>query len=460
MTDQAPGELAVRETERIPVRFRGEGTGTGTGDLTWGQHEIWRQMREHGSWLPIGGVFPLRAGATVADTVGDLRWVMSRYPSMRTRWTLEPGRASQQVLDTGEVTLEVIDAPDDADPTTVALDVWQRYWNQEFDFGADWPVRMAVIRHRGTPTRRVWMMCHLVTDGTGGRVIVQEMADRANSGSTTMPPLEQARWQRSPAGQRQSRIALRHWERALRRAPVRPFPTPTGRPSPRYWQGQLESLATHLAVRAISARTGVESPSVLLATFAVALARVTGADRVATQVTVNNRFRPGLARTVSPIAQNGLCLIEVPDTTVDDVVRAARRGAMAAYKNAYYDPDRRDELIDRIGRERGEPVELDCYFNDRRIRPRDETGPAPVPAQIREALPGTGFEWTHQQDYMPFEGLHVNIEDTATTARVTMPFDTHRVSPEVVEACLWEMQEVAVTAALDPDTGTGSRAAG
>jgi hypothetical protein len=417
-------------------------------------------MREHDSWLPIGGVLRFPPGTTVDDATADLRYVMSRYPSMRTRLRFDPDGVRQVVSDSGEIALEIVDAADDADPARVAIDVWLRYWDTGYDFESEWPVRMAVVRHRGALSRRVWMMCHLVTDGGGGRVVIEELADRDRAGPTTMPPLEQARWQLSPAGQRQSRMALRHWENALRSAPARRFRPPTERPHPRYWQAKLDSLATHLAVRALSARTGVESPSVLMAIFAVALAGVTGINPVVTQVTVNNRFRPGLGRTVSPIAQNGLCVIDVAGATVDEVVTSARRRAIAAYKNAYYDPDQRDGLVARVNQERAEEVDLNCLFNDRRLKPRTEGGPPPAAGEIRAALADSSFEWTHKQDRVRFDGLIVNIEDVPDTTQITMPFDTHQVIPSDVEACLRRMEEVAVAAALDPATPTGLRAAG
>lgn len=442
----------VEDAEQVPVRFEGDGAGSGA--LTWGQHEIWRQMRHHESWLPIGGVFPLAPEVTLADAVAELRWLLGRYPSLRTQWTLDPAAPSQQVFDSGEVMLEVVNAPDDAEPLQVALDIWQRYWHRDFDFETEWPVRMAVVRHRGVLARRVWMMCHLVTDGTGGRIAVQELAARP-AGSPSMPPLEQAGWQQSPAGQRQSRAALRYWEQALGRIPAQRLPRPSVRPQPRYWQGQLDSLAMYRAVRVISDRTRAEAASVLLAVFALAWARAADVNPVAIQVTVNNRFRPGLARTVSPVAQNGLLVLDVTQATVDGLVAATRRAAISAYKHAYYDQVQRDLLIARVTAQRGVPLDLDCYFNDRRIKHRDQTGPLPTPGEIQDALPQATFEWTHKQDVMPYHGLHVNVEDIAATARITMPFDSHRVAPTLVESCLWQMQDIAVSAALDPQAGTG-----
>jgi hypothetical protein len=441
------------DAARLLVDF--EGGGAGEGELSWGQRDLWRIMQEKHSWLPIGTVRPLPAGTTVDDAEADLRFVMSRYPSMRTRLRFDPDGPKQVVSTAGQIPLEVVDAPDDADPAEVARQVWRQYLQKDYDFVSDWPVRMAVIRHRGALTHRVWVMCHLVTDGTGAQIIVTELAARDTAGSeAAMSPLEQARWQASPAGQRQCEAALRYWEKVLRSVPVRRFPARAERPDPRYWQAAYDSPATHLAVRTIAARTGAGTASVLLALFAVSLARVTGINPVVVQVVASNRFRPGLSQTVSPIMQDGLCVIDVPDTTVDDVIVHTRRRAMTAYKYAYYDPRRVQELIATVSRDRGEQVDVSCYFNDRRLTPREEGVAVPTPEQIRAALPRTSFEWRYKQDYQRFDKLFVNVDDEPDTVAMTVLTDIHYVSPTDVEACVRGMEALAVSAALDPDART------
>jgi hypothetical protein len=414
-------------------------------------------MRDKQTWLPIGAWLPLPPGTTVADAAADLRFVMSHYPSLRTRLRFDPEGPTQVVSAGGEIDLEVVDASDDADPAAVAERVWRSYQDTDYDFAAEWPMRMAVIRHRGALTHRVWVMCHLVTDGTGANVMLAELRARDASGSAAADsPLDQARWQRSPAGQRHCARALRHWEQILRGVPALRFPPRAERPPSRYWQAAYDSPAMHLAVRTISTRTGVEAASVLLAVFAVALARATGANPVVVQVVVSNRFRPGLARTVSPVIQNGLCAVEVADATIDETVGHTRRRAMAAYKNAYYDPDRRDELLARVGRERGEPVDIDCFFNDRRLRQAPGSGPPPTPEQIRAAAGSGSFQWRFKQDFRQFDQLFVNVDDVPDTVAMTVLTDIHRLCPVALEAAIRGMEDIAVAAALDPTTRTGA----
>jgi hypothetical protein len=432
-----------------------EGGGTGTGELTWGQRELWQVMQRRGTWLPIGTVLPLPAGSTLADAVEDVRFAMCNFPSLRTRLLLDPDGPRQVVSGSGRVRLEIVDAADGDDPAGVAEQVRLRYWRRDHDLVSEWPVRVAVIRHRGVLTHRVWVMCHLVTDGIGSVVLLRERTARDARGSrAALAPLAQARWQHSPAGRRQSRVAMRYWEGVLRQVSARRFPERAERPYPRYWQARAHSPATYLGVRAIAGRTGAAAASVLLTVFAISLARVTGVNPVVVQVTVGNRFRPGLGRTVSPVMQSGLCVLDLPDGTVDQALAHTRRRVLAAYKYAYYDPRERDALVERVCRERGEPVDLGCFLNDRRVTPRADPGPPPTPGQLRAAAGQGGFEWTHKQDEREFDPLFVNVDDVPETIRLTVTADIHQISPADVEACVRGMEAVAVAAALDPAART------
>jgi hypothetical protein len=157
--------------------------------------------------------------------------------------------------------------------------------------------------------------------------------------------------------------------------------------------------------------------------------------------------------------QNGLCVIDLPNTTVDEAVAHARRRAMTAYKYAYYDPAKMAKLIRRVNRERGETVEIGCFFNDRRLRTRELTGPTPTAAEVRAAPPGT-FEWKYKQDESQFDPFFINVDDEADTVAMTVLADIHHISPTDVEACVQKMEDVAVAAALDPSTRTLALAPG
>jgi hypothetical protein len=444
-------------TERILVPFEGEGSGTD--ELSWGQGEIWRAMQRQRSWMPLINVKPLPAGATVEDITAELRFRMSRYQSMRTRLRFDASDRPRQVVSgSGVATLEIIDA--DGDPAAAAAAIENQYAEMNLDLVNDWPLRITVIRQQGTPTHMVSAVCHLATDLFGTLAMTADLADRdprtgqPRAPAPPMPPLEQARRQRTPAARRVSDTAMRYWEDLLKTVPPRRFANQAGPRQPRYWQARFDSPALYLATRAIDARHQVGASPVLLAAVAVALARVTASNPVLIRVVVSNRFRPGLAQSVSQVSQTGLSVIDVADITFDEAVTRAWRSSLAAYKHAYYDPAQLDELVARLSREQGEEIDINCYYNDRRMQAqRDSAGPVPAERDLRAALPRTALRWDPPSD-RPSERFFVHVDDEPGSVNIVMSADTRYISPGDMEACLRGMEEIAVAAATDPPATT------
>ena len=381
--------------EWLVVGFSGDGSGSG--ELSWGQLENWSAIVKQGTWLPLGGVRPLPAGTTLDDVADEVRYLMGRYQPMRTRLRSgAQGRPEQVVHATGELVVEVHDAGG-RDPDAVAEAVHERLRDTPMDFTAQWPVRYAVVRRGPVLTHVVLLVGHFVTDAAGAVTMMTEVATRETAPVTGLQPLAQAAWQGSPAGLRHDEHAQRHWERIVREVePVR-FPPPAVQDSPRYWHGELTSAELPAAVGAISARSGVESATVLLTLYAAALRRVVGVDPVVIRPITSNRFRPGLAGVVCTLAQAGLFRLDVGDGAFDELLGRAGRAALTAYKYAYFHQAQMADLLERVGRERGAPIELGCYFNDRR-----GAGTAHAPA---------GFRWVRRQEAPTFEPLFVHVDD-------------------------------------------------
>jgi hypothetical protein len=437
----------------IVVRFEGEGSGVD--ELAWGQWEILAAMLRQGTWLPVGGTVALPEGTTVDDMAGELRWHLTRHHAMRTRLRFDADGVRQVVSDRGEITLEVVDA-DGADPADVAAGVERRFRETPFDYERDWPVRAAVVCQNGTPTHLVEILCHLVTDAFGGAALLADLAHRApGTGEALRPPprmqpLDQVRWQRTPAGERQNAAALGPWERLLREIAPRRFRGPSDPRRPRHWEAEFDSPAMHLAVPVIGARANTDSSNTLFALFAMSLARVTGINPVVAQVVVSNRFWPGMSDVVSPINQTTLCRVDAVGGTVDEVVVRARRAVLGAYRAGYYDRRRLDEMVARIAAERGDDLDIGCFFNDRRVN-RTEEVRALTAGELREAQRHSWFRWARQRDE-PFERLFLHVEDVHDSVRLTICADTHHVSPAEMRACVQGMEKLSIEAALNPAT--------
>jgi Condensation domain len=449
--------------ESMLVRFQGEGSGVD--HLTWGQFTLWTAMVRLGTWLPIGGFGPLPPDTTVDDVADQLRFWMSRYQTLRTRLRFEPDGPRQVVSDHGEIELEIVDADDTEDPAVVAERVEQAYRRAPYDFTSQWPMRMAVIRHRGIPTHHVMIICHLVTDAAGAQVMMADLAARdpitgeAATPAPRMQPLAEARWQRSPAGRRQSESAIRFAEDVVRRMPARRFGGSTDPRQPRYWQVGFSSRAAHLAMLAIGARAGAGPSLVLLTVFMIALARVSGTNPAVAHVLVNNRFRPHLADVVAPHTQAALFMVDVGDATFDEALARTRRRSLVSYKHSYYDQRDIEGLEDRIGKERGEELLVGCFLNDRRLESVQARGGgvAPAPpalAEVRAALAQTRLRYEVEQDES-FESLFVNVNDVPDALDIMAQADTHHIAPADLERLLHEVEAVAVAAAFDGSVPTG-----
>jgi hypothetical protein len=434
-----------------------EGDGSGVDELTWGQREIWAAFELADASIPTGGAMALPAGTTVDEAVHVLRFAMSRHQSLRTRYRCdERGHPVAQVLAAaGEIAMEIYDVADDDDPASVAEDITQRYENTDFDYATEWPLRYAVIRHRGSLTHAVAVYCHLAIDGYGLEALARDLGHldrstgKANAPVVGATPLQQAREQRSAGARRTSDAAIRYWERQLRSVTARRFPGSAGGRSPRYYQAGYTSPAMYLALRRIAGRTRVDSAVVLLAAYSVVLAELTKQSRSLIREVVSNRFRPGFAETVSVVNQTGPCVIDVAGLCFDEVVARAWRASMGARMHAYYDPRRLKELVAALSAERGEEFDISCLLNDRRRRHRLDgfvSGVEPTLAEVRSALPRSVFRWEYQLD-RPNERLFVHINDVPDVVYVQVCGDTNYLAPSDLEAVAYGLERVLVEAA-------------
>lgn len=450
----------IGRLDRITVPFAGEGAGVE--GLTWGQQAVWKDLRETGWTLNLSDVAALPPATTTEEFAGEIGSLVSRHPSMRTRLGFDAdGRPLQVVSNSGAIPLDVVDLDDDDDPAERSSALAIRSLLTAFDYETEWPLRIALIRRHGVLLYWAWTLCHLVIDGMGIAVLLEgdkpaEAAGRMPSRGPAMSLLELARWERTPAARRQSDASMRYWETQLRAAPaampVEPA-NPGGHQGERHWYVRSHSPATYLAVQAIAARTRTDTARVLLAVFAVAVARVAGINPVVTRVVVSNRFRPGFARILAPLSQIGLLSVDVADTTVDEVIARARRGVPNAAKHAYYDPTSLDDLITRIGRERGRDARVRFLYNDRRVYNRlvadEAAGNCTVTLeQIRSALPESTVRWDGSLDQFN-DRLSVSIEDQPETVAMSVSVDTHYMHPADVETFLRTFEGVAVEAAFD-----------
>jgi hypothetical protein len=443
---------------QILVQFRGEGSGVGR--LTWGQRGVWRSISRQGSSQYVSGVVPAVPGLTVDYLADSLGFLMSRHQSLRTRLVFDAdGDPQQQVFESGEIALEIVDVGD-ADPAAVADEVRDRYMSYDFDYANEWPVRMAAVCRDGVQTHLVAVYNHLALDAHSLLALMDDLTARdprtgvAAGPVTATQPLAQAAQQQTPAAQRQTDAALRHWGRVLRTVSPERFDR-RDEEDPRYWDLTYYSTAADLAMRSIAARLGTDTSPVLLAAYGVAMASTIGRNPVVLQLAVSNRFRPGFAGAVCPIAQSSPCLLDLANITFDQAVGRAYRAAMSTYLNSYYDPLQRVALYEAINAERGAEIDVQVYFNDRRDQNRDDkSAPVPTPAEIEAALPASRLTWGPRSS-MPQPTFYLDVDDAPDGVAFDLTVDTRYVAPEGMAAFVRAMESTVVEAALDASAKTG-----
>jgi hypothetical protein len=453
--------------DRIVVSFTG--TQAGTEPLTWGQKAIWQDMQDSGDQFSMGGRIELPPGYTVDDAAALLSGLMGRHAALRMRLGQDgAGRPAQEVAGSGQAGLDVLTIPDDADRADAVryaaelMDTWPA---QRFDFQRDWPLRMAVIRHRGACLHLVWVLSHLVADGGAhvllGGSIEDEAAGRAPGGDLGAQLLDLARSEQTPRLRQLSARAMQYWEAQLRDIPAQTFGEPDQQrdhAGPRYAQLRFSSPAAHLAMRAIAERTGTDASRVTLAVIATAIGRATGVQPLTIKVTVNNRFRPGLAGVIAPIAQNSVVTIAVADTSVDEVVARVRGTLMTAGMRAYYDPDDLRAVTAKLDAERGYPARVTCRVNDQRAMTmgageEDSLGEV-TPERVRQELAETTLTWLGPREHM-HEQVNILIEPRPDVVSLHLMWDQWSLTSEQVEAIARGVEATAVQAAFDPAAPTG-----
>ncbi|MEU4533388.1 hypothetical protein AB0G15_00860 [Streptosporangium sp. NPDC023825] len=465
----------------MDIRF--SGGRSETAPLTWGQRAIWDTIRKTAPddhYFNFGRVLavPRRARPlTVAGAAEVLRALVERHESLRTRLGEAPrgsaGRANGtepygkvvhtsgaepygggaregggaepwQVLATGGSIPVTVSEGGDPERLRDTLA------ETAFDYGNEWPLRIGLVVDRDEVTHIVLVFCHLAADGLGAEVAVTDLRLLLLRGSVPGPPppspLELARWQGSEQGLKVAAVAAEHWESEYRRIPPTMFDRRAGVPAdPPIWRAHLVSRAMDLAVRRIAALSGTSTSTVLLAAAATLTGRVTGHDVSAMLPIVGNRFRGDTVNAVTTLSQEGLFVLDLREGGFTELLRAARPAALRAYRSAYHDPDDRDRLTERAGRERGVRVHPYCCFNDMRFT--DRVDASPDERSVRRALDETTLTWPLSQERLNCRFcLHVTGEPGGLGVSLTA--DTGHLPRPAMERYLLDLESLLVEAAF------------
>lgn len=449
----------LRRVERRYAKVVG-GRG-GDGPLTLGHLAMLKWITEekpYGRWA--AAPLELPTGAGVDDVVAALGVLVARHEGLRTLFPGE-GERVQRVLQHCELPVDVYEHGD-ATPPDLTAELFHRLRDAEFDLAEELPLRAAIAVRDGVPTVAAVVYSHVVVDLMSAELLGREFtalaADPARRHVNPAPhqPLDQAAYERSPAGRRRLDAALAYWERHLRRLPQCTWAAPRSTAPPGgAVSGWLWSRAGAQALPHITARVGASESMVVLAAICAVLARRTGHRHFPLPTLASNRFERRLREYIGPLAADSLVPIDADADSYDEQVRRVGSAVLRAGRQAMVDDVARVRMIDRIHHDRGNWYGRDTTFNDASTFNDSEATPeATEPAgggptgveDVRQALDESRIWW---QDWPPISPLLAFrlMQKRGELVLGVISQDRNRIPAEEIERLLRGVERVLVAAA-------------
>jgi hypothetical protein len=404
-------------------------------------------------------------GWTTQAVLTALESLLGLHESLRTRMGEEADGTTWQELDAaGQVTVELVDVPDEAAATAVLDEVRERYLRTPFDYANEWSVRVAAVRRQGLVRHVFFVVSHHVADGESVVILINDYAALASgvaaseltSGRIVFQPLDHTAHQESEEGVRENAKALRYWENKLRTVPATMFPPEfvaraAAPQEPRFWEARISSRALEIAVNHLADRLRASTTTIVLAAWSSVLAEITGNTACTIMVMINNRIAPKWRDAVSTIALEGIFSVETAGIPFPELVQRTKKASLSSYRHGNYDKDQLNELVRKIGAERGEEVDRGCWFNDMRVAPVPAPVQGPLPEVLAEAGASATLRWTATYDTQGDEETHLHIVDVPgepDVLQLKYTADTHVMAPELIQKVLRDMNDLLLHEAV------------
>ncbi|MGG2460867.1 condensation domain-containing protein [Streptomyces sp. RGM 3693] len=363
------------------------------GPLSLGQLSVWHDIRD----LPAtrwhepnnAAAWPLPPGTTVAQARTALHTVVTRHPSLRTRYDVHDAAAPRQLPPDADFDdhLPALDAPpadrhDPGDPDRHAA----RLATEPFDLGRHHGWRARLLAHRGDPSHLLFVKHHIAADAWAQELLHREfrhaLTDPGGLGPTPPGPADLAAAQHTPAGLRRQAAALDHWAQLLGDAPSVALPRTPGAEGGTV-QATLRSAAARPAAHAVAERARVSVSSVILAAYVHTVATLCDADTLLVQLMSANRFGARWKDVVTSMNQWVPALIEQARTgDLVTLADAVHWSSLAAFRHGMHDVTAVAALRDRMPG----AAEPTCAFNYVALPGSSPLDPPVIPASAEEPV--------------------------------------------------------------------------
>jgi amino acid adenylation domain-containing protein len=276
---------------------------------------------------------------------------MARHEALRTTFRNESGVPVQVIEEEPTVQALAVTSVDllpEGERDQAAIDLIRRFARIPFDLAAG-PLAHATLV-RLTPEAHVLalVMHHIVADGWSFRILFDELSadyesiSRGGDPVTAEPPIQYADfaiWEIEHSEDGGDVPAGRFWRGELAGAPST-LPLPTDEPYPARQTFAAETIDATLdtsltgGVRELAGRIGTTPFAVLLAAYAVVLARLTGTDDLLVAVPMAARTRPETESVVGLFMNTVPIRIQIDRSgTLGDLVKAVHNATARAMEH-------------------------------------------------------------------------------------------------------------------------------
>ncbi|MFY1698436.1 MULTISPECIES: condensation domain-containing protein [unclassified Solwaraspora] len=433
--------------------------------LTWSQRATWPDRAAFDTapavpYLPRTLRVPDRVDADVGRLSRAVGLLVERHAALRTGFQPAGDDLCQVVAATGTLPVRLLAVPPsraDPDGARAATELAAELAADPVDHRDEFALRVGLVRC-GDRIRQVALaFSHAVVDFHAAEILLRDLRLAVLRGAVPGPagwqPADVAADEARHGGPRSQRAA-RHWLAQFERLPAEMFPAGVGAGShdpvgagPRHRVARLVSGAVDLAARAVAARYGVSTATVLLAAIALAVADRAGTDGCGLVTMSSNRFRVHHRTAVASLNQIGLCHLDLTGRRrLTDLLGPTWQAALAAYRHAYYDPATLAAAFAARGHHLASALAPHCYVNDLRL-PR-ESGPAPVAdrAALWAATDRSVLTWLPAPDRFAWR-CRWQVMDDPGGAALVVTADTGYLPPGDVEDLLVTVEASLVRAA-------------
>ncbi|MFE1265150.1 amino acid adenylation domain-containing protein [Streptomyces albogriseolus] len=311
--------------------------------LSYAQERLWflAQADPGSTAYVMSGALRLRGALDRGALGAALDEIVRRHEVLRTTFPDRGGRPEQRVGPARPVPLPVVDA--DGDDTVAAA--FRAEATTPFDLATDLMVRARLLRLSDDHHVLVLALHHIAADGWSLGVLLRELGVLYDAFRREQPsPLPElgiqyadyAVWQRDwlATGPLDEQIA--YWRRRLDGAPVLELPTDHAPGAARSWHGASEpfTFPPHLwkSVASFAEERGTTPYMVLVAAFAVVLARWSGQRDVVIGSPLAGRVHPELEPLTGFFVNTLPLRVDVPDTaTFGALLSEVKQSCTEAY---------------------------------------------------------------------------------------------------------------------------------